>query len=100
MPKYTMRQEVQTVKMWPMVAEIRCAVPECRGISHADPTFREALWDRYFTAAQDHAFTPGDRILPAAVVARWPWDGRGVIRMQAQTDIGRHRYRRGDDRHC
>jgi ADP-heptose:LPS heptosyltransferase len=29
----------------------RCVVPECRGISHADPTFREALWDRYFTAA-------------------------------------------------
>ena len=28
-----------------------CLVPECRGISHADPTFREALWDRYFTAA-------------------------------------------------
>src|SRR6516162_4177742 len=33
-------------------AEItRCAVPECRGISHADATFREALWDRFFTAA-------------------------------------------------
>src|SRR5262249_54512888 len=29
----------------------RCAVPECRGISHADATFREALWDRFFTAA-------------------------------------------------
>src|SRR5262249_41985123 len=28
-----------------------CAVPECRGISHADATFREALWDRFFTAA-------------------------------------------------
>src|SRR5262249_18514243 len=28
-----------------------CAVPECHGISHADPTFREALWDRFFTAA-------------------------------------------------
>src|SRR5262249_61984658 len=31
--------------------EPRCAVPECHGISHADPTFREALWDRFFTAA-------------------------------------------------
>src|SRR5262245_43445764 len=31
--------------------EARCAVPECRGISHADATFREALWDRFFTAA-------------------------------------------------
>src|SRR5262249_58363951 len=31
--------------------EPRCAVPECRGISHADATFREALWDRFFTAA-------------------------------------------------
>src|SRR5262249_52017848 len=29
----------------------RCAVPECHGISHADPIFREALWDRFFTAA-------------------------------------------------
>src|SRR6266478_2813642 len=29
----------------------RCAVPECRGISHADATFREALWDRFFMAA-------------------------------------------------
>src|SRR5262245_3734230 len=29
----------------------RCAVPECRGISHADAAFREALWDRFFTAA-------------------------------------------------
>ena len=28
-----------------------CAVPECRGISHADATLREALWDRFFTAA-------------------------------------------------
>jgi hypothetical protein len=28
-----------------------CAVPECHGIGHADPTFREALWDRFFTAA-------------------------------------------------
>src|SRR5262249_46388059 len=25
----------------------RCAVPECPGISHADPIFREALWDRF-----------------------------------------------------
>jgi hypothetical protein len=32
-------------------ARPRCAVPECRGISHADATFREALWDRFFTAA-------------------------------------------------
>jgi len=24
-----------------------CAVPQCRGISHADATFREALWDRF-----------------------------------------------------
>src|SRR5262245_48670962 len=31
--------------------EPRCAVPECRGIIHADATFREALWDRFFTAA-------------------------------------------------
>ena len=31
--------------------EARCAVPECHGISHADATFREALWDRFFTAA-------------------------------------------------
>src|SRR5215831_15601230 len=31
--------------------EPRCAVPECHGISHADPIFREALWDRFFTAA-------------------------------------------------
>src|SRR6516165_5674719 len=23
-----------------------CAVPECHGISHADPTLREALWDQ------------------------------------------------------
>jgi hypothetical protein len=30
---------------------LNCAVPECRGISHADATFREALWDRFFTAA-------------------------------------------------
>src|SRR6516162_3059502 len=28
-----------------------CAVPECRGISHADAIFREALWDRFYTAA-------------------------------------------------
>src|SRR5262249_55419961 len=27
----------------------RCVVPKCRGISHADATFREALWDRFFT---------------------------------------------------
>src|SRR5262245_27120473 len=33
------------------VALTSCAVPECRGISHADATFREALWDRFFTAA-------------------------------------------------
>src|SRR5262249_14805804 len=33
------------------VGDTRCAVPECRGISHADATFREALWDRFFTAA-------------------------------------------------
>ena len=32
-------------------AAARCAVPECRGISHADATLREALWDRFFTAA-------------------------------------------------
>jgi len=29
----------------------RCRVPECGGISQADPLFREALWARYFTAA-------------------------------------------------
>src|ERR1035441_1715512 len=34
-----------------ILAAPSCVVPECDGISHADPTFREALWDRYFTAA-------------------------------------------------
>src|SRR5207342_2162718 len=29
----------------------RCLVPECGGISQADPAFREGLWARYFTAA-------------------------------------------------
>jgi hypothetical protein len=29
-----------------------CAIPKCHGISHADPTFREALWDRFFPAAR------------------------------------------------
>jgi hypothetical protein len=29
----------------------RCLVPKCGGISHADPTFREDIWARYFTAA-------------------------------------------------
>jgi transposase InsO family protein len=29
----------------------RCLVPECGGISQTDPSFREALWDRYSTAA-------------------------------------------------
>ena len=29
----------------------RCLVSECRGISQADPAFREGLWARYFTAA-------------------------------------------------
>jgi hypothetical protein len=28
-----------------------CLVPECRGISHADPTFREAIWAKYFMVA-------------------------------------------------
>src|SRR3954464_5490879 len=28
-----------------------CLVPECGGISQADPAFREGLWARYFTAA-------------------------------------------------
>jgi len=28
-----------------------CLVPECGGISQTDPSFREALWDRYSTAA-------------------------------------------------
>jgi hypothetical protein len=31
---------------WP-----NCLVPECGGISQADPAFREGLWARYFTAA-------------------------------------------------
>src|SRR5262249_21924792 len=35
----------------PLTPVPRCAVPECHGISHADPIFREALWDRFFTAA-------------------------------------------------
>src|SRR5262249_46596721 len=34
-----------------LLVDPSCAVPECRGISHADATFREALWDRFFTAA-------------------------------------------------
>jgi hypothetical protein len=29
----------------------RCLVPECGGISQTDPSIREALWDRYSTAA-------------------------------------------------
>ena len=29
----------------------RYLVPECGGISQTDPSFREALWDRYSTAA-------------------------------------------------
>jgi hypothetical protein len=36
---------------YPRRERTRCAVPECRGISDADATFREALWDRFFTAA-------------------------------------------------
>jgi hypothetical protein len=32
-------------------AAIRCQVPECGGISQTDPSFREGLWSRYFTAA-------------------------------------------------
>jgi hypothetical protein len=28
-----------------------CLVPECGGISQTDPSIREALWDRYSTAA-------------------------------------------------
>jgi len=31
--------------------DIRCLVPECGGISHVDPAFREGLWARYFMAA-------------------------------------------------
>lgn len=34
---------------WAVLARVRNF--ECRGISHADPAFREELWDRYFTAA-------------------------------------------------
>src|SRR5262245_43634602 len=33
------------------LARPRCLVPKCGGISHADSTFREAIWARYFTAA-------------------------------------------------
>ncbi|RUX44049.1 hypothetical protein EOA33_27725, partial [Mesorhizobium sp. M4A.F.Ca.ET.050.02.1.1] len=33
------------------VSVTRCLVPECGGISQADPSFRDKLWDRYSTAA-------------------------------------------------
>jgi hypothetical protein len=43
------------ISPWSSIAPIqpsRCAVPECLGISHANPTFRESLWDRFLPAAR------------------------------------------------
>jgi ATP-dependent DNA ligase len=43
--------EVRKATLASILRKARCLVPECRGISQADPAFREGLWARYFTAA-------------------------------------------------
>jgi hypothetical protein len=68
-----------------------CVVPECDGISQSDPTFREGLWDRYFTRRGGCSANVLNLMgAPAAALApRHPGSaGSSVTRESAQSDSG------------